>query len=385
MSSRCASVDATVRTSGVPRTTAPISMTPFGGVDPHQRQHPARPPTHEHGVRRPWPGRRPSPATRPATASRPSGRSHRQVGPVRVVGAGPGVSEVVDVAGGSGSSTHARPASVAPVGHGPRPPTRTGSPTGRADAAPAPRRAGAPSSGDGALGRSNQRRCSKSAGRPAGCDARSGGVAAARIAAPSRRCCASRSSPPRASARGTTIDPSSAYSTSPSRIGGSTDPVAVPPAAGERVEEVVTEQPPAVARDEAHGLHDVVGDGVGEEVVEVHPHPAGLDALAAAGDLALELVRALEVDAEQPVAVGAGARAPAAGLHAEQVVEHGDDEVVVQPVPRRRPHHERDDRQPRGLEVAEDLDGRLLPATPSPPGRAAAPRAPGSSRPRRPP
>ena len=50
-------------------------------------------------------------------------------------------------------------------------------------------------------------------------------------------------------------------------------------------------------------------------------------------DLPLELVRPVQVDAEQPVAVRAGARAAAAGLDAEQVVEQRDDEVVVQVAP----------------------------------------------------
>jgi len=50
-------------------------------------------------------------------------------------------------------------------------------------------------------------------------------------------------------------------------------------------------------------LHDVLEHLVADEVVEVDPHPAGLDALAAAGDLALELVAGLEIDPQQPVAV----------------------------------------------------------------------------------
>src|SRR5690348_3540258 len=77
-------------------------------------------------------------------------------------------------------------------------------------------------------------------------------------------------------------------------------------------------------------LKKKIGDDVGDEVVEVDADPARLDALAPAGDLARELVRALEVDAEQVVAVGAGARAASAGLDAEEVVEDRDDEVVVQ-------------------------------------------------------
>ena len=70
--------------------------------------------------------------------------------------------------------------------------------------------------------------------------------------------------------------------TSLRRSGGSTGPVAVVPQAGERVEAVVAEQPPALARHEAYGLDDVGEDLLVDEVVEVDPHPAGLDALAAA-------------------------------------------------------------------------------------------------------
>jgi hypothetical protein len=54
---------------------------------------------------------------------------------------------------------------------------------------------------------------------------------------------------------------------------------------------------------------------------------------------------------------GAGAGAAAAGLDAEQVVEQGDDEVVVQ-VPGAVADAEGDDGQPPGPVVAEDLDGR---------------------------
>jgi hypothetical protein len=96
------------------------------------------------------------------------------------------------------------------------------------------------------------------------------------------------------------------------------------------VEAVVAEHPPAVPGDEPDGLDDVGARRVADEVVEVDPHPAGLDALAAAGDLGLELVGAVEVDAEQPVPVGTGARAAAARLDPEQVVEQRHHEVVVQ-------------------------------------------------------
>jgi hypothetical protein len=61
------------------------------------------------------------------------------------------------------------------------------------------------------------------------------------------------------------------------------------------------------------------------------------------------------VDAEQAVTVWAGARAAAAGLDAEQVVEQRHDEVVVQ-VPAAVADHERHDAQPPRVVVAEDLD-----------------------------
>src|SRR5690606_20592990 len=108
-------------------------------------------------------------------------------------------------------------------------------------------------------------------------------------------------------------------------------------------------------------------------VIEVDPHPAGFDALAAAGDLPLERVAALEVDAEQPVAVGARAGAATPRLDPEEVVQQRDDEVVVQ-VPRRPSggarvaDHEGDDRQALTARVAEDLEVRVgLPAADRPP------------------
>ena len=78
---------------------------------------------------------------------------------------------------------------------------------------------------------------------------------------------------------------------------------AVVPQAGRRLERVVGQQPPAVGGHEVHGVEEELEHRLADEVVEVDPHPAGLDALAAAGDLALELVRGLEVDAR-----AAGAR-----------------------------------------------------------------------------
>jgi hypothetical protein len=58
-------------------------------------------------------------------------------------------------------------------------------------------------------------------------------------------------------------------------------------------------------------------------------HP-GLMPSHPCGDGLLEGVRAFEVDAEQAVAVGPGAAAPATRLDAEQVVEQRHHEVVVE-------------------------------------------------------
>ena len=91
------------------------------------------------------------------------------------------------------------------------------------------------------------------------------------------------------------------------------------------------------------GAEQEVEDVLGDEVVEVDPHPAGLDALVALEDLALELARGVEVDAQQPVTVRPGARTAAAGLDAEEVVQERDDEVVVQ-IAVAVAHQEGDDR-----------------------------------------
>src|SRR3954454_5715299 len=80
-------------------------------------------------------------------------------------------------------------------------------------------------------------------------------------------------------------------------------PRAVMPQPGDHVEAVVRQELRAVTRDETHRVDDVVGDPLVEEVREVDPHPSRLDAFTSEGYLALERVRALEVDAEQPVAV----------------------------------------------------------------------------------
>src|SRR5262249_30245275 len=92
---------------------------------------------------------------------------------------------------------------------------------------------------------------------------------------------------------------------------------------------------------------------------EVDTGPSGLDPLAPAEDLALERARGLEVDAEQPVPVGPRARAAAARLDAEEVVEQRDHEVVVE-VARAVLDDERHDRQALGVRVTEDLDVRAL-------------------------
>ena len=127
-----------------------------------------------------------------------------------------------------------------------------------------------------------------------------------------------------------------------------------------RVEGVVGQQSPALVCDEGHRLDDVAEDGLADEVVEVDPDPAGLDALAPRSDLALELVAAFQVDPEQPMAVRASARAAAPALDPEQVVEDRDDEVVVEVATLRPADDEGHDRQPLGVEVAQDLDAGVL-------------------------
>ena len=62
-----------------------------------------------------------------------------------------------------------------------------------------------------------------------------------------------------------------------------------------RFEPVVAEKAPSVFRHEPHGLHDAGGDRLGDEVVEAHPGPAGLDALTTVSDFAVDLVRAVQV------------------------------------------------------------------------------------------
>ena len=72
------------------------------------------------------------------------------------------------------------------------------------------------------------------------------------------------------------------------------------------------------------------------------------------GDEPAEALRPLPVDAQQPVAVGAGAGAAGPVLDAEEVVEQRRDEVVVQPL-----DVEGEDGQARGVERAVDPDARV--------------------------
>ena len=65
----------------------------------------------------------------------------------------------------------------------------------------------------------------------------------------------------------------------------------MPPESGQRIEPVVREQPVPVARDQVDGLDVGAAEGVlVDEVVEVHPGPARLDAFATVQDLAFELM-----------------------------------------------------------------------------------------------
>src|ERR1035438_8614593 len=76
-------------------------------------------------------------------------------------------------------------------------------------------------------------------------------------------------------------------------------------------------------------------------------------------DFVAQAVRASCADGEQTMPVRACAGASAAGLDAEQVVEHRDHEVMVQEIGA-VPDPERDDGQPGRLAAAEDLDSRTV-------------------------
>ncbi len=137
--------------------------------------------------------------------------------------------------------------------------------------------------------------------------------------------------------------------------------ISVTPQTGRRLEGVAGEEGGSFCCDEANGIDDVVEGLVVDEVVEIDPDPAGLDALTAAGDLSFEGMRTVEVDPEEPVAVGSGARTTAPGLDAEEIVQDGNHEIVVE-IPVAERDDERDDRQPFGIVAAEDLDvGRGVP------------------------
>ena len=105
-------------------------------------------------------------------------------------------------------------------------------------------------------------------------------------------------------------------------------------------------------------LDQEAGDGVADEVVEAEPDPAGLDAEVAPPGLLAQVARPVGADAEQPVPVRPGTGAATPGLDAEQVVEERHHQLVVQ-VAVAVTDAEGDDRQPRGLQVAEQLQVRV--------------------------
>ena len=152
------------------------------------------------------------------------------------------------------------------------------------------------------------------------------------------------------------------------------------PQAGARVETVVGQQPVPLRGQQVDRIRDVAGGGGGDEVIEVDARPAGLDPLAAVTDFLTQRMRTGGADREQPVTVGPRARASAAGLDAEQVIEQRDDEIVVQVQPVTMADAEGDDRQPgapggcRGSRSADDPpSGRAPAATAAPPGRRSGP------------
>ena len=149
--------------------------------------------------------------------------------------------------------------------------------------------------------------------------------------------------------------------------GGVAGPTDVSPQPPRGIEPVLRQQPPAIGRDELHGIEDVLEYRLADEVVEVDADPAGLDALAARQDLLLQPMGGREVDAQQPMTVGTGARAAAPRLDAEQVVEQRHHQVVMQ-VATAVADREADDRQAPGMPVTQDVDARhALPALDGPP------------------
>src|SRR5690606_36893926 len=107
-------------------------------------------------------------------------------------------------------------------------------------------------------------------------------------------------------------------------------PLAVVPQAGARLEDVVGQEAPAVGGHQVNRVEDAAELRLAQEIVEVDPHPSRLDALTAAHDLALELLRGLEVDAEEAVAIGTGAGAAGARLDPEEIVQQARHEIVVE-------------------------------------------------------
>src|SRR5690606_13019460 len=108
---------------------------------------------------------------------------------------------------------------------------------------------------------------------------------------------------------------------------GRREAVAVTPHGGGGIVPVLGEQAPPQVGDQVRRFDQVLELLLGDEVVEVDPHPARLDNFTASGDLLLEPGAGGGVDTEKAVPVRTGARAPAPGLDAEQVVEHGHNEV----------------------------------------------------------
>src|SRR5262245_50926324 len=95
------------------------------------------------------------------------------------------------------------------------------------------------------------------------------------------------------------------------------------------VESVLRPQKPSVARDQVDGVHNVLKRVFGDEVVEAGPDPAGFDSLAAGDNLALEAERAVEVDAEQPMPVWAGAGAAWVSVTMPVTLEAAENEPIL--------------------------------------------------------